>query len=447
MYLAEDRILCFELIAKPNCRWVLSYIKNAVAVTDVPDTLTALIRQRRRWLNGSFYAMLYALMHFNKFLKHSKHSIIRKTLIIIQFVYLGLSATMSWFLIANFYLSFFILIRGALIDTAPLAVSGLEGLYTFLLATQLVLGLGNKPQKVAGAYQITAVLFGLIMIGLFGLSVVYAVQGTLFVQIAGAASFAVFFLTALFHGEFGHVVISFCQYMLMLPSFVNILIIYAFCNTHDLSWGTKGIDSAHGVQGDGENGSKKKRKLSAASEKQQMLELKAKVRHRKDQFEKAQQNKDRLEEFRSMTLLLWAGSNAVAVAIVTSVFKEKGKIIGEKGDQLYMDALFYIVAFFSVIRFAGSCIYLVLRQYPAYKLRRQRLKAAKQPRFDDDDSITNPMEVQLSQNAIDAGWEAVTDPASGKVYFQNLQTNTTQWDMPTDDQLISSNSAEDPDAV
>jgi chitin synthase len=47
MYLAEDRILCFELIAKKGGNWVLCYIKNAVAVTDVPDELYALIKQRR----------------------------------------------------------------------------------------------------------------------------------------------------------------------------------------------------------------------------------------------------------------------------------------------------------------------------------------------------------------------------------------------------------------
>lgn len=33
---------------------------------------------------------------------------------------------------------------------------------------------------------------------------------------------------------------SFVQYLFLMPSYVNILLIYAFCNLHDVSWGTKG---------------------------------------------------------------------------------------------------------------------------------------------------------------------------------------------------------------
>lgn len=36
MYLAEDRILCWELVAKRDERWVLKYVKSATGETDVP---------------------------------------------------------------------------------------------------------------------------------------------------------------------------------------------------------------------------------------------------------------------------------------------------------------------------------------------------------------------------------------------------------------------------
>jgi len=40
---------------------------------------------------------------------------------------------------------------------------------------------------------------------------------------------------------------SFPQYMLLAPSFTNVLNVYAFCNLHDVSWGTKGSDKAEAL--------------------------------------------------------------------------------------------------------------------------------------------------------------------------------------------------------
>ena len=37
---------------------------------------------------------------------------------------------------------------------------------------------------------------------------------------------------------------SFLQYMFLLPSYVNILMMYAMCNLHDVTWGTKGDNNA-----------------------------------------------------------------------------------------------------------------------------------------------------------------------------------------------------------
>jgi len=61
MFLAEDRILCFELVAKKNEKWVLTYVKPSKAETDVPETAVELIGQRRRWLNGSFAASVVSI--------------------------------------------------------------------------------------------------------------------------------------------------------------------------------------------------------------------------------------------------------------------------------------------------------------------------------------------------------------------------------------------------
>lgn len=60
---AEDRILCFELVAKAGERWTLTYVKPSKAETDVPESAVELIGQRRRWLNGSFAASVVS-KHF-----------------------------------------------------------------------------------------------------------------------------------------------------------------------------------------------------------------------------------------------------------------------------------------------------------------------------------------------------------------------------------------------
>lgn len=37
------------------------------------------------------------------------------------------------------------------------------------------------------------------------------------------------------------------QYLCLAPSFTNVLNVYAFCNLHDVSWGTKGSDKAEAL--------------------------------------------------------------------------------------------------------------------------------------------------------------------------------------------------------
>lgn len=115
MYLAEDRILCWELVAKRDERWVLKYVKSATGETDVPgecyslhaiswtdanvqciDAVPEFISQRRRWLNGAFFAAVYSLVHFKQ-IWTTDHTIARKVLLHIEFVYQFVSLAFTYF--------------------------------------------------------------------------------------------------------------------------------------------------------------------------------------------------------------------------------------------------------------------------------------------------------------------------------------------------------------
>lgn len=109
MFLAEDRILCFELVAKAGANWTLTYVKTSKAETDVPEHVDEFVSQRRRWLNGSFAASVYSLIHFFR-LWQSKHNPLRMLFFHLQALYNIFVLIFTWFNLANAYLTFVVVI-------------------------------------------------------------------------------------------------------------------------------------------------------------------------------------------------------------------------------------------------------------------------------------------------------------------------------------------------
>lgn len=101
MYLAEDRILCWELVAKRGHEWVLKYVKSAWGETDVPNEVPEFISQRRRWLNGSFFAAIYSLAHIGQ-LHRTEHSRWKAMALYFEGFYNFLNLLFAWFGIANY---------------------------------------------------------------------------------------------------------------------------------------------------------------------------------------------------------------------------------------------------------------------------------------------------------------------------------------------------------
>ncbi len=60
MYLAEDRILCLGIHA---LEYDLHYLPDAESSVDPVTSLTKLLGQRRRWINGSWFAFNYVREH------------------------------------------------------------------------------------------------------------------------------------------------------------------------------------------------------------------------------------------------------------------------------------------------------------------------------------------------------------------------------------------------
>lgn len=63
-YLAEDRVMCLQIYIKRSAGYFLTYIPNAKARTDAPETLLVFMKQRRRWMNGALFAAIRVIKNF-----------------------------------------------------------------------------------------------------------------------------------------------------------------------------------------------------------------------------------------------------------------------------------------------------------------------------------------------------------------------------------------------
>jgi chitin synthase len=72
----------------------------------------------------------------------------------------------------------------------------------------------------------------------------FSPDGVGVILIAVVATFGLYFVASFLYMDPWHMFTSFPQYLLLMPSFTNILNVYAFSNWHDVSWGTKGSDKA-----------------------------------------------------------------------------------------------------------------------------------------------------------------------------------------------------------
>lgn len=146
-----------------------------------------LISQRRRWLNGSFFAAIHSTVHFH-YIYRSSHSFLRKFWIHVEMLYQLFNLIFSWFALVrsfhhcyqlgaflttspqgNYYISFIILSESMEDPSFHLGKIHilnviLEYLYLGLLIVCFLLALGNRPQGAKWFYTTAFLGFALITV-------------------------------------------------------------------------------------------------------------------------------------------------------------------------------------------------------------------------------------------------------------------------------------------
>jgi chitin synthase len=107
MYLAEDRVMCLEILRKLSKNWILRYIPGCIALTDPPMSFLGFIKQRRRWTNGSLFASWYVIEHLH-LINRSSHSKFRRCGFLILYLYMIFTLIFSLILVGSLFATFYI---------------------------------------------------------------------------------------------------------------------------------------------------------------------------------------------------------------------------------------------------------------------------------------------------------------------------------------------------
>ena len=97
-------------MTKKQQKYTLGYLPGAVALTDPVETVGDLMRQRRRWINGSNFAQFYVIKHFCR-LRETSHNCCRRGLINIFYVYYLINSLLGFLVVGMLYFSFSIVLR------------------------------------------------------------------------------------------------------------------------------------------------------------------------------------------------------------------------------------------------------------------------------------------------------------------------------------------------
>jgi len=304
----------------------------------------------------------------------SGHNVLRMFFLHIQLIYNMFTVFLSWFMLASFWLTTTVIMDlvgeptvgsdttaehhgWPFGDTAtPIINTVLKYLYLAFLLVQFILALGNRPKGSRLTYIISFMVFGIIQAYVIVLSMYLVVRaftsssssesiktdsvtdffksffgssssgGAGIIILALAATFGLYFVASFMYLDPWHMFTSFGQYLLLMSSYINILMVYAFSNWHDVSWGTKGSDkadalpSAQTTKVDGkaaviEEIDRPQEDIDSQFEATVKRALKPFIPEVEDETKSLE---DSYKSFRTKLLICWVFSNALLAVLITS---------------------------------------------------------------------------------------------------------------------------------
>lgn len=311
----------------------------------------------------------------------------RKVLLHVEFMYQFLQLLFTYFSLANFYLTFYF-VAGGLADPTVDPFGHSIGLYIFtvlrytcvlLICMQFIISLGNRPQGAKNLYLASMIIYAIIMMYNTFACIFIVVReltqkdmtaasltlgNNVFTNliVSMASTVGLYFLMSFLYLEPWHMITSSAQYFMLLPSYICTFQVYAFCNTHDVTWGTKG-DNVMKTDLGGAVGKDGLVELEMPSEQldidsgydEALRNLRDRIEVPESPVSESQMQEDYYKSVRTYMVVSWMMANAILAMAVSEAYGSSGI-----GDNFYLRFILWAVAALALFRAVGSGTFAML---------------------------------------------------------------------------------------
>lgn len=254
LYAAEDRVLCREIVSDPQADWTISHIDRAMAVTDPCNSWAELLRQRKRWSNGYMACRVNFIKKLPGFIANPTVSAHRKIRSATAGLYHSVMLVNDWLVTAMSILLLHALTGHAssLVARFSWASSGLRASFWAAMCALLVQFIicyrGSLSARSLAFFRFSIALQGSV----FAVSLCVALLFGRTMELIPTTAFTAVALplaSLMGHRRQTRALLTSVPIVAITGCFVTSLMwMYAVCNAHDSSWGTKGLVSVPGAE-------------------------------------------------------------------------------------------------------------------------------------------------------------------------------------------------------
>jgi chitin synthase len=285
---------------------------------------------------------------------------------------------------ANFYLTFYF-IGGSLADPKLDPFGHGIGKFIFvilryccilIICIQFILSMGNRPQGAKRMYLSSMIIYSIIMLYTTGAAMYIVVKelrdpttkialgNNIFTNlvVSTASTIGLYFIMSFLYLDPWHMLTSSLQYFALLPSYICTLQVYAFCNAHDVTWGTKGdnvsrtdLGTAQGKDGVVELEMPSEQLDIDSCYDSALRNLRDRVEAPAPPVSEAQAQEDYYRAVRTYMVIVWLVSNAVLAMAVSEAYDSQ-----HITDNFYLKFILWSVAAVALFRAVGSSTFAIM---------------------------------------------------------------------------------------